>query len=89
MLTDPINRTLEIDSRDAAAPGCSHEEQTRRCDATVGKACAVLGLGTLEAPWVPMELWKRVMEQGWLWGESRGSDQFSSSRLSCPWVLHL
>lgn len=56
LLTDPINRTLEIDSPDAAAPGCSHEEQTRRCDATVGKACAVLGLGTLEAPWVPMEL---------------------------------
>ena len=47
MLTDPINRTLEIDSHDAAASGCSHEEQTRRCDATVGKACAVLGLGTL------------------------------------------
>ena len=56
LLTDPINRTLEIDSLDAAAPGCSHEEQTRRCDATVGKACAVLGPGNLEAPWVPMEL---------------------------------
>lgn len=55
MLTDLINRTLEIDSSDGAAPGRSHEEQTRRCDATVGKACAILGLGALEAPWVPME----------------------------------
>lgn len=56
MLTDLINRTLEIDSYDGAAPGRSHQEQTRRCDATVGKACAILGLRALEAPWVPMEL---------------------------------
>lgn len=56
MLTDLINRTLEIDSYDGAAPGSSHEEQTHRCDAAVGRACAGLGLGAPEALWVPMEL---------------------------------
>lgn len=56
MFTDLINRTLEIDSYDGAAPGCSHEQQTPRCDATVGKACPILGLEALEACWVPMEL---------------------------------
>lgn len=49
MLTDLINRTLEIDSYDGAAPGRSHEQQTRCCDITVGKSCAILGLGVLEA----------------------------------------
>lgn len=48
MLTDLINRILEIDSYDGAAPGSLHWEQTRRCDATVGKACAGLGLGAPE-----------------------------------------
>lgn len=48
MLTDLINRILEIDSYDGAAPESPRWEQTRRCDATVGKACAGLGLGAPE-----------------------------------------
>lgn len=55
MVTDLIHRTLEIDNCDGAAPGRSHEQQTRRCDATVGKACDAT-LGALEAHWVPVEL---------------------------------
>lgn len=49
MLTDLINRILEIDSYDGAAPGSPHWEQTRRCEVTVGKACAGLGLAASEA----------------------------------------
>lgn len=47
MLTDLINRIPEIDSYDGTAPGSSRWEQTSRCDASVGKACA--GLGAPEA----------------------------------------
>lgn len=56
MLTDLINRTLEIDSYDGAAPGRSHQEQTGRCDTSVGKACVSLGPQALEAPQVPTVL---------------------------------
>lgn len=54
MLTDLINRTLEIDSYDGAAPGSARREQTHCCHAAVGKACAGLGLGAPQAHRVPM-----------------------------------
>lgn len=54
MLTDLIDRILEIGSYDGAAPGSSPWEQTRCCDATVGKACAGLRLGTPEANHLPV-----------------------------------
>lgn len=53
MLTDLIDRILEIGSYDGAAPGSSPWEQTHCCDATVGKACAGLGLGAPEADRLP------------------------------------
>lgn len=55
MLTDLINRILEIDSYDGVAPGSPRWEQTRPCDATVGKACAGLGLGAPE-PYCPLRV---------------------------------